>query len=276
MKDLDPRDFQIAFLSSLLVAGLYFRGFAIAPAQIAATFAGGLLAQAFFLWIYRLEGTGYKSAVITCLSLSLLLRSEGILVPFSISAAAMSSKFLLRVNGKHLFNPGNFGVVLGLLTGWGWVSPAQWGHDLIWAAWFVLLGATVVWRAGRQDVSWAFLGFYLGLVLLRVLYLGQRSAVFWHQFESGALLLFTFFMISDPKTIPDSGRGRLILAGTVALFALSRQYIFYRTNGLFYALFLLTPTTALWDRLWPRGRHAWRPVSCGRGEKNSALAGARA
>ena len=159
----------------------------------------------------------------------------------------------------YLLHPAvvHFPIAL-LVTGRGWGSPAQWGHEVLWAAWFVLLGAAVVWRAARSDVSWAFLAFYLGLVLLRVSWLGQRTAVFWHAMENGSLLLFAFFMISDPKTLPDSRSGRIALAASTALLAFTWQYGLFRTNGLFYALFALTPTAPLWDRLWPRAAYDWK------------------
>lgn len=253
----DARNFQIAFLTGLLFLGLTRLDFQIVPAQIACIFAAGLAVQAFFIRRLKLDA-GYKSALITCLGLSLLLRSDRLWVPAAVSAAAAASKFLLRASGKHLFNPANFGVVFGLLvTGHAWVSPAQWGHDAILAAWFFMLGATVVFRANRQDVSWSFLAFFLGFCFLRVLYLGQRAAVWEHQLENGSLLLFTFFMISDPKTLPDSRAGRFLVAFLVALAAFVRQFGFYRINGLFYALFFITPTTGLWDLIWKDIRHQW-------------------
>ncbi|MBI3549246.1 MAG: RnfABCDGE type electron transport complex subunit D [Elusimicrobia bacterium] len=254
----DPRWFQIVFLGTLLTVGLLRMGFMITPWQIAGVFAAGLLTQLVFLSAYKLEGVGLKSAIITCLGLSFLLRSDTLWVHPLAAALAMASKFVLRARGKHLWNPANFGVVVSLLlTGHAWVSPAQWGHDLLFAAWFVILGATVVWRAARSDVSWAFLACYLGLCLLRVTYLGQRTAVFWHQFENGSLLLFTFFMISDPRTIPDSRLGRFLLAAAVALFVFTRQYEFFRTNGLFYALFALSPASPFVDRWLAGAKHFW-------------------
>jgi Na+-transporting NADH:ubiquinone oxidoreductase subunit NqrB len=254
----DPRYFQVAFLSSLLAAGLLWRGLCSTPAQIALTFAAGLLTQAAFLRALGLKEVGVLSALITCLSVSLLLHSDTLWVQPLAASAALAGKFMLRARGKHLFNPANLGVVFGLLmTGHAWCSPAQWGHDVMLAAWIVLLGATVVWRSERSDVSWSFLAFYLGLAFLRVAYLGQRPAVFWHQFENGSLLLFAFFMISDPKTIPDSRAGRVALAALAAVLAFGWQFVFYRQNGLFYALFLLTPLTALFDAWRPAPRHAW-------------------
>jgi len=254
----DPRVFQLLFLGSLLAAGLAWRGLCVTPAQIALTFAAALLTQALFLRALGLGDVGYQSALISALSVSLLLRSDTLWVHPLSAAVAMAGKFLLRARGKHLFNPANLGVVFGLLaTGHAWCSPAQWGHDVMLAAWIVLLGATVVRRAERSDVSWAFLAFYAALAFLRVAYLGQRPAVFWHQFENGSLLLFSFFMISDPRTIPDSRAGRVALAALAALLAFGWQFAFYRQNGLFYALFLLTPLTALFDAWKPAPRHAW-------------------
>ena len=116
----------------------------------------------------------------------------------------MSAKFVVRVHGKHLYNPANLGVIAAttLLPG-AWISPGQWGNDLALAALFVALGFTVTARARRVDIAWVFLVAWLGLVALRVALLGQPWAVWSHQLGSGALMLFAFFMISDPMTIPN-------------------------------------------------------------------------
>ena len=72
-------------------------------------------------------------------------------------------------------------------------------------------------RAARSDVTLAFLVFYLALVVGRSLWLGEPLAIPLHRLQSGALLLFAFFMISDPKTTPDSRAGRILFAALVAL-----------------------------------------------------------
>ncbi|MBI4349640.1 MAG: RnfABCDGE type electron transport complex subunit D [Elusimicrobia bacterium] len=256
----DARVVQLAFLGSLIAFGFFLRSFPLQAVQVAGIFAGGLATQWLFLRRLGLERLGYKSALVTCCGLTLLVRSDVWWVPPLVSVLAAASKFVLRIKDRHLFNPANFGVVAALLfTGHAWVSPAQWGHHALFAGWIFLLGVTVVWRAYRSDVSYAFLACFLGLILLRVLYLGQRPAVFFHQLQSGSLLLFTFFMISDPKTIPDSRAGRLAAAALTALLAFVWQYVCFRQNGLFYALFLVTPLTALWDRLSPAPRFQWLP-----------------
>jgi Na+-transporting NADH:ubiquinone oxidoreductase subunit NqrB len=182
-----------------------------------------------------------------------------------MAAAAISAKFLLRVGGKHVFNPANLGVILAitLLPG-AWVSPGQWGSDLAYALWFVALGGLVVQRARRMDISWMFLACFLGLCVARFAWLGVPLArgysLLCHQTQNGGLLLFAFFMISDPMTIPNRPAGRLFYAIAVAVGAFLWQFYLYRPNGLIWALFLLAPAVPLIDRLLPAAKHQWHPA----------------
>jgi Na+-translocating ferredoxin:NAD+ oxidoreductase RnfD subunit len=90
-----------------------------------------------------------------------------------------------------------------------------------------------------------------------VVWLGQEWAVWVHQLEDGTLLLFAFFMISDPMTIPNHRRGRVAHAVLVAAGALLWQFALYRTNGLLWALLLGAPAVPLWDALWPAPKFHW-------------------
>jgi Na+-transporting NADH:ubiquinone oxidoreductase subunit NqrB len=255
----DARAFQILFLAALLTTGVLVRDFSVLPLQIALTFAAGIATQAFWLNRLGLQQKGFLSAIVTCCGLSLLLRSDMLWVHPLIAALAMSSKFVLRIRGKHVYNPANLGVIaaITLLPG-TWVSPGQWGSDLALAVWFIALGSIVTGRARRLDIGWVFLGAYLGIVALRVLLLGQSWAVWWHQLGSGALLLFAFFMISDPMTIPNRTVPRVAYAVVVALGAAAWQYTLFKPNALIWALFLLTPAVPLLDRMFPGEQFAWR------------------
>lgn len=85
--------------------------------------------------------------------------------------------------------------------------------------------------------------------------------VFVHQLGNGALLLFTFFMISDPMTIPNHRRARLLFAAIVAGSAIFWQYGLFKPNALVWALFLCTPPVPLPDRWWPAEKLQWRPAT---------------
>jgi Na+-transporting NADH:ubiquinone oxidoreductase subunit NqrB len=170
----------------------------------------------------------------------------------------IASKFILRWNGKHLFNPTNFGIVaMMLVTGRVWVSPGQWGNLAFFAFLMACLGGLVVNRASRSDVTYAFLGAYLSIVLGYSMWLGQPIAIPLHRLENGAFLLFTFFMISDPRTTPDSRPGRIVFALLVAAGAAFIQFRLFRTNGLLWSLALFSMSVPIIDRLLPGKRYQW-------------------
>jgi enediyne biosynthesis protein E5 len=254
----DPRLFQIFSLGVLLAAGAYFRDFSIRTEQIILTFVAGLLTQGASWTLTPSKPRSLRSALITCLSLSLLLRADNLLAHPTAAAAAIASKSLLRFRGKHLFNPATFGIIFAIVLLPGtWVSPGQWGQDFAIAGWVMMLGVLVTNRARRGDISWTFLAFYLGALAIRIEYLGQRWAVWTHQFESGALLLFAFFMISDPMTGPNERRGRIAHAALVAAIAYAWQVRLYHTNGLIWALFIAAPCVPVWDAIWPARKFEW-------------------
>jgi Na+-transporting NADH:ubiquinone oxidoreductase subunit NqrB len=255
----DARVFQILFLACLLSMGVLARDFTLRWEQMALTFASGLATQAIALRVLQIPKRGYLSAVVTCFGLSILLRADTLWVHPLAAFIAIGSKFVLRMNGKHVYNPANLGVMASLLLLPGtWISPGQWGHDLAAAAWFVMLGGVVSGKARRWDVSWMFLACFLGLVLARVLLLGQNPWVFVHQLGNGALLLFAFFMISDPMTIPNHRGARLVYALVVATVAIWWQYGLFRPNALVWALFLCTPLVPVFDRVWHAKKFQWR------------------
>jgi enediyne biosynthesis protein E5 len=254
----DPRILQIVFLGALLAAGAYFRDFSLRPTQIALTFAAALGTQRLLDRLTRRLAPTLLSATITSLGLTLLLRADNLWAMPAAAVFAIASKFLLRVRGRHLYNPANFGVGTALLILPGtWISPGQWGNDVALAGWLVVLGATVTSRARRADISWLFLVFYLGALAARVAWLGQRWAVWTHQLSSGALLLFAFFMISDPMTTPSHPRGRAAHAALVAAIAYAWGFGLFRTNAVLWALFVAAPMVAVWDLLWPAPKFDW-------------------
>ena len=260
----DPRLYQIAALSGLLLYGVARLDFDLGPAQAAVTLLGVLAAQCLGT---RLAGGGPfepKSALISGLSLCLLLRTSSLWLAAAGAGAAVGSKFLLRWRGKHLFNPTNFALVLLLVCadGCAWVSPGQWGSVAFFAFGLVCLGGLVVGQAGRADVALSLLAFYLALVCARSAWLGEPLAIPLHRLQSGTLLIFAFFMISDPRTTPDSRAGRIVFAGLVAAGAWYVQFRLFRTNGLLWSLALASLAVPALDWLLPGERHRWpRPSS---------------
>jgi hypothetical protein len=258
----DPRLYQIESLAGLLLFGvarldLDVRGLhaaVILLTVLATQYVGG-----------RLDGRPRfdpRSALISGLSLCLLLRTNVLLLAVLTAAIAIGSKFVLRIGDKHVFNPTNFALVAMMLaTDQVWVSPGQWGSGAFFAFLLACAGGLVVHRAARGDVTYAFLGFYSAMVVARSWWLGDPLVVPLHRLQNGALVLFAFFMISDPRTTPDSRAGRLLFAFLVAAGAWVVQFRLFRTNGLLWSLAAWSLAVPLIDRLLPGRRYVWRPGS---------------
>jgi Na+-transporting NADH:ubiquinone oxidoreductase subunit NqrB len=258
----DPRHLQIAALAALLIYGSLWLGFDVAPGWAVPLVATALLSQAAFGFLAEVGSFDPRSTLISSLSLCLLLRPASVPVAMLAAVLAIGSKFVLRVGRKHVFNPTNFAIVVTVFTTHAaWVSPGQWGAPAFLAFLLVCAGSLVVARAFRSDVTFAFLAVHAGIAFGRALWLGDPLAIPRHQLESGGLLLFAFFMISDPRTTPDSRAGRILFGALVAVLAGYFQFVLYRPVTLLPALFLLSPLVPLIDRALPGPRYDWpRPA----------------
>jgi Na+-transporting NADH:ubiquinone oxidoreductase subunit NqrB len=256
----DPRLYQIATLASLLVYGMGWLDFDITVSRVCLLLLTVLTTQAACdRWtVGRSARVNVRSALISGLSLCLLLRTNRADLAILAAVITIASKFLIRFHGKHVFNPTNGGLVaMMLLTNQVWVSPAQWGSAAFFALLMACSGGIVVNRASRGDVTYAFIAFYCALLFGRSIYLGEPMAIPLHRLESGALLLFTFFMISDPKTTPNSRAGRILFSALVAFGAWYVQFRLFRTNGLLWSLAACSAAVPLIDWVLPGSRYAW-------------------
>ena len=255
----DPRYFQVAVLSSLLVFGIGVLDFGIRWQNAATILITAQLVQFVAGRAAGLPRFDPLSALITSLSLTLLLRTELMALAALAAAIAIGSKFLVRVRGKHVFNPANVALVtLMLISDRAWVSSGQWGSATLGALALTCLGFLVLTRAKRAETTVAFLAFFGALLVGRALWLGDPMTIPAHQLQNGALLIFPFFMISDPKTTPDAALGRVLYAALVAAVAFTIQFIYYVPNGPILALVLTAPLVPAIDALLQGKHYQWR------------------
>ncbi|MEH2409983.1 RnfABCDGE type electron transport complex subunit D [Nostoc sp.] len=256
----DIRDYQILFLGLFLVVGIGTRDWTLRPELIGVAIATSLATQ----WILSLisgkeQIPNLRSALITSLGLSLLLRADHWTTMAIAAAIAIASKFIFQFGDKHFFNPANFGIISVLiLTPDAWVSPGQWGEEWWYGLLFVGTGGMILQRIGRWDTTAAFLTAYSLLEAIRNLWLGWTWDVYWHRLMSGSLLLFALFMITDPRSIPNSRIGRVVWAVCIAGLTFILRNYFFVSTAVFWALFALAPLTILLDVLWLAPRFAWQ------------------
>src|SRR2546421_113027 len=108
-----------------------------------------------------------------------------------------------------------------------------------------------------SGLSPASIVFWSATVIGRSLGLGEPMTIPMHRLENGALLLFTFFMISDPRTTPDARAGRILFAALVALGAGYIQFRLFRTNGILWSLAITSFFTPVIDLLFQAERFVW-------------------
>jgi Na+-transporting NADH:ubiquinone oxidoreductase subunit NqrB len=233
---IDPRYYQLTVQVSLLLWGLLVLGFSVKPVDIVVTLLTAVTVQ----WVctrWAQIPLNILSTLNTSLSIILLLHAAHWGWFMFAAVIAIASKFLFRFDNRHIFNPSNVGIVVAILiTESAWAAPGQWGQTMWWA--LLLAGAGLAFLLGFSRVltTWVFLCTYAGLILLRSIWLGDSLLIPYHQLQNGSLLIFAFFMLSDPMTIPQSAKGRILYGVWVAVVAWILQFWFYIPNAFLYAL----------------------------------------
>ncbi len=153
------------------------------------------------------------------------------------AAVSLLSKYVIKWRGEHIFNPSNIGLVLCfLLLGRTRAAPLDfwWGPMSAWLA----LALAIIVAGGflilsRLKLLQVAIGFWITFaVAIGVLALsGHTMTARWHLgpisgfqlwwvlITSPEVLVFLFFMITDPKTAPRSPTGRLVYAVSLGLLA---------------------------------------------------------
>lgn len=258
MTRFDPRHYQLIVQSTLLVWGIFMLQFPVDLSHIGVTLCTALITQWLFCGYFKLPFYTL-STLNTSLSLLLLLHTTAPLWLGLAAFIAIASKFLIRIDQRHIFNPSNIGIVISLLLfDQVWAAPGQWGHNL----WVILLiaGFALIPIIGLRPMmtSISFLSVYTCLILLRAWWLGDPVNIPLHNLQNGALLLFTFFMLADPMTTPAHPLGRIIFGAIVALVSVFLLWIFYIPNAFLYALALCAFTSIPINRMLNHSNFAWK------------------
>lgn len=217
----DPRVPFACLLTLYAVMGCTILRFNRDPIQIGLTvLATCLLDMVFFFFLKKRDVLFPLSAYISGLSLALLINySHNYYLLFVPVFLTVASKYLLTFDDKHVFNPSMFGVAISLLIGGDLISTApayQWGGTWAMSAFLVMTAFSLfIFKIKRNPLILAFLGFYILQIAVRAYIMRWHlpwQALFFGTLTSAPFFLFVFFMITDPKTSPDSPRAQILLA----------------------------------------------------------------
>jgi len=253
----DPRHGQLVAVGTLVLSAVIWFGVEVpwwrpVSALVAANavqWLGARLARIPFDW---------RSPTITSLSLTLLLRTTGWELVALAAAIAIGSKFVLRIAGRHIWNPATLAIALVTgLSAQAWVSPGQWGAGGWIAVFAIGAGLAITAKAGRAGVPFLFLAAWGALTIGRAAWLGDPLAVPMHQMQSGALVVFAFFMISDPMTQPWHAAARAAWVIFTAALGFALQTAWIVDAGPIWGLALSAPLVPVLDRLFPAPPKRW-------------------
>jgi len=205
------------------------------------------------------------SAYVSGISCGILVRSTE-WWPFVLAPAlSIVSKYVIRIDGRHLWNPSNLAIVLLLL-----IAPQsmytlsfQFGNH-VWAGIVIwILGSVIIYRLKRFHICFTYIVCFIGFALLRAAL--HKDMAFGSAFNyevapltSAMYQLFVFFMITDPKTTVHSKKGQMLVAFLVAFaeFVL-RQWgkdwnPHIASHAPYFALTLMGPTANIIEILKAR------------------------
>ncbi len=263
---LDPRYFQVIFQAVFLAYGVLFLHWNADWQHYVISIGGCLIFQysadsiksTRFLTVKEFDRWGF-SILISAMSLCLLLKTNDWYVSWLAAFLTVASKYVFRFNKRHVFNPSAFGIVATiLLTKDAWLSPGQWGSNAVIFFAVVTLGTIVVTRVQKLDVSLAFLLTFVGLLYWRqVSVLGWPMDYFIHSVSTGSLLLFTFFMISDPRTSPNHPVARILWAVIIAVVSFYLAAFRWKYNTVIWVLVAAAPLVPILDKIFKATEFRW-------------------
>jgi Na+-translocating ferredoxin:NAD+ oxidoreductase RnfD subunit len=251
---LDNRYLAPVLITSILLVGQLSFGFLESYTQTLLAIATAIVMELVLHRLFTGTWPHLASAYISGISVGILVRSPA-LWPFALcSAISITSKYVFRVKGRHIWNPSNFGICAMLFLAPEFVASLsiQWGNN-VWPMLVVwTLGSIIIWRLKRFHITATYVVAFLAFSLLRSWITGHPWQAELAPITGPMYQLFIFFMITDPKTTVRSKVGQCVVVIAVAfvemLFRLGES-----VHAPYYALFVVGPTANLIE-IWLTSR----------------------
>lgn len=250
----DNRFLAPILITLVLVIGQLSFGFLESWTRTALAIATSILVELVLGRVFGGAWPHLASAYVSGISVGILVRSPEFWPYALCSAISITSKYLIRVDGRHLWNPSNLGIVAMLVLASDTVASlsVQWGNNLLpmVVVWF--FGSIIISRLGRFHITLTYVASFLVFSLLRAFLTGHPWPAEVAPITGPMYQLFIFFMITDPKTtVRSSKRAQMAVALLVA--AVEAGFRLFRfIHAPYYALFLVGPAANLIEILYNR------------------------
>lgn len=252
---MDRRFLAPLLITVILVVGQMTAGFLESGYTTFLAIATAIAVEALLGRAFTGRWPHLASAYVSGISVGILVRSPEIW-PYAVcSALAISSKYLLRIDGRHVWNPSNFAIVAMLLLAPDVVASlsVQWGNQL-WAmvpVWCV--GAAVLYSLGRLHITATYVAAFIVLAFARTWFTGDPFLAEAAPITGPMYQLFACFMVTDPKTTVRTRSGQIAVVTTVAVCEAVLR-LAEVVHAPYYALFLVGPTALVFEIMKDRVR----------------------
>ena len=238
------------FITTILIIGQISFGFLESWSRTLLAIVAAILTELALGRLLTGQWPNLASAYISGISVGILIRSPEFWPYALCSAIALTSKYVIRWKGRHLWNPSNFAICVMLLLAPEVVSTlsVQWGNTIwpmliVWA-----LGALITWRVNRFHITATYVVSFLFFSLLRGFITGHGFLAEVAPITGPMYQLFIFFMITDPKTTVSRKWAQCLVAFLVAAMEMILR-LAENIHAPYYALTIVGPL-ALAIELW--------------------------
>lgn len=225
---LDQRYIAPLFISLVLIAAHLGAGILVSPLKTATAILAAVIAEMILGRIYFGKWPHLASAYVTGISVGILLRAEAAYWPYIYCAAiSIYSKYVLRVGNRHIWNPSNFGIAVTVIMAHNVVHTLgqEFGNSFAPMIAIWIIGSVIIWRLKRFHICATYVVSFLVLAWVRSLITHDNYWAEVGPITGPMYQLFTFFMITDPRTTVSTKKGQILVAFLVAVTeALFRIY----------------------------------------------------
>lgn len=250
---IDKRYLAPILVTIVLIAGQLTFGFLESWSRTALAILTSIGVELLLGRIFSGKWPHLASAYVSGISVGMLIRSPEFWPYALCSAISITSKYVIRVDGRHIWNPSNLGIVAMLVLAADTVASlsVQWGNTLLPMIVVWCFGSVILYSLGRLHITATYVTSFVAFSVMRAAITGHPWLSEVAPITGPMYQLFIFFMITDPKTTVRPTWAQCVVAFLVAAVeAMFRLMEF--VHAPYYALFLVGPATNLIEIAWQR------------------------
>ena len=243
---IDSRYLAPLLITSILLVGQISFGFLESWSRTFLAIVTAIIVELVVVRLLYGKWPHLASAYVSGISVGILVRSPAFWPYALCSAISITSKYVLRLRGRHLWNPTNFGIVAMLLLAPDAVAglSVQWGNNLLPMIVVWVLGTVILRSVGRLHITVTYVGSFLVFAALRAAITGHPVLSEIAPITGPMYQLFIFFMITDPKTTVGPRWAQSLVAVLIAMLETVFR-LWQWVYAPFYALFIIGPIANL-------------------------------